>query len=328
MRMIRTISLLVAFLAAASLFAQTRAKVMQNAKSFSEFTWTAPKGLSACKDKKIETPFTQGKKVKGLAYAWGAGHTLAQFSDAIKKGGYAGNNCTSDRGNPTYTSGTYGVDCSGLVTRVWERSETHLGTGELPRITRAVRGGYANMRSGDIFLLEGSHTALYSHRDPSGEIGIVEASSTDWKVTARTRPLSYFNGQKKKYTANRYPSLQDAGIAKITSGITAPGSLKKEQTLSVSFGLTETDGEKIRYDKITVAVLSSSGAFLFDLTQRTNVAINGDGTYNYSGTAKANLIPGKYKLVARGNIGGTANDWSDLLVQGSGKNNVTFTVTN
>jgi hypothetical protein len=317
---------LAAVISSFSTFGQTRAKVMDNAKAFREYAWVAPKGLSACNTKKIWTPFAEKTSVLGVAYAWGSGHTIPEFANAIKNGGYAGNRCTSSAGNPTYTPGTYGVDCSGLVTRVWERPEKHLGTSQLPAITHPVRGGVDNMRSGDIFNWSSEHTVVYSHRESSGELGVVEASANDWKVSKHTYSLSYFLDKKKKYTPLRYPNLQDAGIAKITSGISAPSSVKKGQSLSVSLRLTETDGESIRYDRITVAVLALNDTFQFDLTHQLNVSIKGDGTYDYKGSGVANLTPGTYKLVARGNIGGTSSGWSDLLVSGSGKNYVAFTV--
>ena len=312
----------VAVIGSLSTFGQTRAKVMENAKAFREYTWVAPKGLSACSTKKIWTPFAEKTSVTGIPYAWGGGHTIAKFAESIKNGGYAGNRCTATDGNPTYTPGTYGVDCSGLVTRVWERTESHLGTSQLPSISRAVRGGIDNMRSGDILNWASKHTVVYSHRASTNEVGVVEASATDWKVSKRTYPLSYFLDKNKKYTPLRYPKLQDAGIAKITSGITAPLSVKKGQSFSVTFRLTETDGESIRYDRITVAVLTLNDAFQFDFTHQTNVTIKGDGTYDYKGSGVANLAPGTYKLVARGNVGG----WSDLLVSGSGKNYIIFKV--
>jgi hypothetical protein len=63
-----------------------------------------------------------------------------------------------------------------------------------------------------------------------------------------------------------------------------------------------------------VVVPTLNDAFQFDLTHQLNVSIKGDGTYDYKGVGRTRQ---RRRNVVR---------LVDLLVSGSGKNYVTFTV--
>ena len=301
----------------------TRVQVMANAATYRDESWTmgSKNTRSTCKPPlylQTNSKFPVGSTVKGVAYCWGGGDTLATFRDGLSHGEPAGNICTT---LPSYTGGR-GVDCSGLVTRAWGRTESHLGTGELAsnKYSGSVPGGISSARSGDILVWSGHHTVLINSWDPSGKVSETEASDTDWKVTSRVRDWSYF---QTNYVLRRNMNLQDAGFGKVDQGLTVSNAPRVNKTFSVSFRIRETDSAPIRYDEITVAILTTSGALKFDLQHVQNVQLSAGGTYSATVTGTANLAAGSYLAVARGRIGSA---WSDLLTTGSGKNGVQFTV--
>jgi hypothetical protein len=73
-------------------------------------------------------------------------------------------------------------------------------------------------------------------------LGTPRETPRNFPVTGDHAPCLGGDDKNKKYTPLGYPNLQDAGIAKIASGISAPTSVKKSQSFSVSFRLSETDG--------------------------------------------------------------------------------------
>jgi hypothetical protein len=333
-----TLAILITLLSPVAAQTIRRQQVIDNAKEFANLSWrmnTRNTQDQCYSPIWIKTKFpATSSNIKGMAYCWGCGKKISQFQSGIAGNGKAGNGCTKSQGAPGQSQpNTFGVDCSGLVTRALGRSETHLGTSELEPLFTVLSDRKNMMRMGDIFNKKNDHTAIFWYQNSSGKPVVYEASGTDWKVSERTYSWSYFDN----YKALRYKDLQDGGLAKVNQGLTvSPSTVRRGQTISVIFHLKELEGAAITYDTVTVAIVDRNGVFKFDLPWRTNFTIpaNGEKTFlvpanNGQGyvvaTARIDLPAGTYKAVARGRIGG---GWFDFLTTGSGVNGRTFTVTN
>lgn len=299
----------------------TRERVMQNARTFRDLTWTmaSRNAKSACLATTwIQTPFTSGT-FTGMAYNWGGMSSISEFANGIAGSGFAGNRCTELQGNPYgFRPNTFGVDCSGLTQQAFQYGGTKLGTYGIRTITNPIALGTGDMRSGDVFVKAGDHVAIFSQRDQSGNPVVIEASATDWKVTQRSRTWSYFSAYEKR----RYYNLQDAGMGAIYQGETV-SQARLWQWFTTSFRLLETTSSPITYDDLTVAILDQNGQYKFDLQHRGATYLGPNGIVSVSLGGYANIWPGWYRAVARGRIGST---WSDLPTAG-GTNGVWFYVS-
>lgn len=340
MRIYFTLLLLAALVVPESGFAITRQQIYSNAYAYVNQSWTMAEanrfdGANACTDSnRIRTPFpVSSTPVRGVAYCWGGGHSVRDFLDGIAGTGYAGNNCTSSD-NPAYLnfiSGTYGVDCSGLVTRAWGRNEPHLGTRQLPGVSRAIPE-IAAARRGDIFNKDGLHTAILVSFQSNGLPLIIESSSTGWNVAQRSRTWGYFNG----YTALISNDVTDnvGGDVRVDTGVTiSPATPTQGQTATCSFKLREVYGAPITLGRVNCAVVdASSGQTVFNFPASDNVTVAAGGTWQYS--AQLSLVPGSYLAVARilttsstnaGTIGAGVNPRSFTVA--SGPTTYTLSVT-
>lgn len=107
----------------------TRSKIMSNAKSFhTSFTWTcSAKNIADMKNYKKPRYIDKSGEYSCMPYCWGGSSTISKFKDGLAAGGRAGNIYTKTSG---HVANTYGLDCSGYVTKCWGMSG-HKGTGEL-----------------------------------------------------------------------------------------------------------------------------------------------------------------------------------------------------
>jgi hypothetical protein len=116
--------------------------------------------------------------MKGLPYDWGGADSIEGFDRKLARGFAAGN-----IGDTFWADGatrvTAGVDCSGLVSRVWKLGQ-HVATADLNGVTSPL-ADVNFMRTGDAFLHAGSHVMLYREQVSldGGSVGIrvTEASS-------------------------------------------------------------------------------------------------------------------------------------------------------
>lgn len=322
-----TLTILITLLMSVTAQTIKRQKVIDNAKEYANLSWrmNTRNAQNQCYSPIwIRTYFPSGATTTGMAYCWGCGDKIPDFMNAIAGNGKAGNICTEKQGNTLgFRSNTFGVDCSGLVTRALGRSEKHLGTGQLEPYFTEITDRRSSMRMGDIFNKKDDHTAIFSYESSSGNPVVFEASATDWKVSERVNhPWSYFNN----YKALRYKDLQDGGLAKVNQGISVtPSTVRRGQSVTVIFHLKELAGASIQYDTVTVAVLDQSNRFKFDLEWKANFSIPANGEKSYMvASARMDLPPGTYKLVARGRV----TDWFDFQTTNGGVNGKTFTVTN
>ncbi len=142
----------------------------------------------------------------GLPYDWGGSDTIERFDQKIQQGYVAGN-----IGGTFWSSEvrrvTAGVDCSGLVSNVWQLGR-HVGTTELPDITKRV-AALDRMRTGDVLLLPDHHIALYRQQEkPDGAslaIRVTEASSRCGSVCDSLYEIDHF----QDYALRRLNSRPD-----------------------------------------------------------------------------------------------------------------------
>jgi hypothetical protein len=133
--------------------------------------------------------------MRGVPYDWGGTDSIERFDEKIKQGYVAGN-----IGGTFWSSGarrvTAGVDCSGLVSNVWNLGR-HVGTSELPEVTERV-ATLDQMRIGDALLLPDHHVALYRDQvKPDGAslaIRVTEASSRCGSVCDSVYEIDRFHG--------------------------------------------------------------------------------------------------------------------------------------
>ncbi len=120
---------------------------------------------------------------------------------------------------------------------------------------------------------------------------------------------------------------QSRGSARISQGLTiTPAPVVVGQNFQGSFTLTEVQGARITFERITIAILRTDNSHVVDMDYRTNVSIAAYGTYQYSSTRQWRTTDpaGNYRAVARGKLQG--GNWENFGVTGNGFNNVPFIV--
>lgn len=129
-----------------------------------------------------------------VPYNWGGFSSVSGFNSEMSPAtGRAGNINTSAQ-----PSCSYGVDCSGLVSRIWGLPSKH-GTSTIPNVSHRI--WVSNGRAGDVFNLAGKHVMMF-HRSSGGGYYVTEAttSSSLDRVTYRWIPTSTVSG----YDFRRY----------------------------------------------------------------------------------------------------------------------------
>jgi hypothetical protein len=329
--------LFVCFLIVASvtprLDALTRADIIQGIGAYRDLAWTmnSRNAINRCSSPTwTQTPFSAGSSVTGEAYNWGGFSTPSDFRTGIAGTAYAGNRCTSTNGNPVgLTPNTVGVDCSGFLARLWQlsgRLTTNYPSTTPPSVrskTVAITGGFAEMRPGDVFLLDGSHVAVFVSSNANGPVVAEAVGGNYWRVTQHQTTWSVWK-TPNYYEPRRYASLQDAGIGKLVL-LSPPTSIRTGTAMTVQATIRETIGSPMMYDEITVAILADgTNAYQFDLTHLTNVGLTANQTLTVSFTGVAPTATGTYRAVIRGRMG---SQWMDLVPVPPAVNSVRFSVT-
>lgn len=97
-----------------------------------------------------------------VSYKWGGWDTVIYFNSGMSPGTYKAGDITSG----STLSCARGVDCSGFVTRVWQRTDKKYGTSTLYQISTPLPN-YSNLLEYDIFLKSG-HVMLFRYYSGSG----------------------------------------------------------------------------------------------------------------------------------------------------------------
>ena len=130
----------------------------------------------------------------GVAYDWGGRDSVKTFERKLAQGYVAGN-----IGGTFWADGrrrvTTGVDCSGLVSNVWQLG-AHVPTADLDSVSTPLLG-LNRMRVGDAFLLAGHHVMLYREQVPidgaSLAIRVTEATSRCGSVCDSVYEIDFFH---------------------------------------------------------------------------------------------------------------------------------------
>lgn len=132
-----------------------------------------------------------------VPYKWNGFHTVAQFNAQMSPAtGRAGDIETDHT-----TSCSYGVDCSGFVSRVWQTT-TKYGTSTLPNISYSIPVGW--LEEYDVFNKPGSHVVLYLSTQGSGyTISHATTYQSQDRVVSQWVSSSYVNG----FTPRRFDDV-------------------------------------------------------------------------------------------------------------------------
>jgi cell wall-associated NlpC family hydrolase len=152
----------------------SRATVISNAQAYySSFYWTCnATNISAM------TGYTKPRHISSagtytcMPYCWGGFTSTSEFAPGLNNGGRAGNINTND----FYVSNTYGVDCSGYVSRAWGLTSKR-DTEKLPNISTAITR--SELQAGDILNKAGTHVVLFDKYDSSGNYVVYEATKNN-----------------------------------------------------------------------------------------------------------------------------------------------------
>lgn len=151
----------------------SRSSVMRDAKAYhSSFTWSCSnKNLAAL------TNWKKPRYIKGagtysyMPYCWGGFSTTAQYKTAMNNSGRVGNINTPKSG---HVANTYGLDCSGYVSRCWLQP-TKYGTATIGTICNKI--SYNALRTADALNKSGSHIVLFDYSDAAGNYTLYEATT-------------------------------------------------------------------------------------------------------------------------------------------------------
>lgn len=130
-----------------------------------------------------------------VPYKWGGWHTISQFNSAMSNGKDAGDIDTS-----AVSSCTYGVDCSGFVSRLWQLGEKR-STNSLDNSDIAFPISSNSVTLGDILNKPGSHVVFVRYISGNGVQTWESTMSNSYdRVVTMWRSWSNLSG----YKAYRY----------------------------------------------------------------------------------------------------------------------------
>jgi len=196
----------------------TRAAVVEHAYAFAKHRWSASGGNAFHGEdewgNRIDTPDRVGSGLAtgwshegepniGVSYQWGGWSSLAEFESGVAQGKWAGHLPTS--GQSFFTDAAVGVDCSGLISRVW-RLPRKQSTRSLPQICTSL-ASYDDLRPGDILNRVGRHTMLFVEfvDGDTGRLRVIESTVRQGRVHESVHQRSEL--QRRGYQALRYPPL-------------------------------------------------------------------------------------------------------------------------
>jgi len=188
--------------------AVTRKEIIDNAKTYVNARFYVDRAnITHGKymgGKRVITPISSTGYYTGVPYKWGGNDSLSAFQSGLKKGKKAGDKCAKRcSGKYVGSSRAVGIDCSGLISQVWDLNSKY-STRNLSSVSTRLRS-MNKLQAGDILIKKG-HVILFSHKDSQGRFYVYEASSRDWKVSGRAYTLSKLKG--KRYKPYRYQKVK------------------------------------------------------------------------------------------------------------------------
>lgn len=151
----------------------TRSQIMSNAASYhSSFSWTCTStNLSAMTNWTKPRYIGSAGTYTCMPYCWGGFSNRSQFTTGLSNGGRVGNINTS---TGSHVSNTYGLDCSGYVSRCWGLAEKY-GTWTLSEVSYEI--AFSSLKQGDALNDPGSHVMLFDEINSSGNYVLYESTT-------------------------------------------------------------------------------------------------------------------------------------------------------
>lgn len=166
----------------------SRTTIMSNAKSFhSSFSWSCQsKNLAALTNWTKPRYVGNAGSYQYMPYCWGGFSSISQYNTGMNGTGRVGNINTSTSG---HVSNTYGLDCSGYVSRCWGTS-TKYGTSTIMNVAKKINA--SDLLQGDALNYSGSHIVLFDKLDGAGNYVLYEATTLNSydRVSHTTRSIS------------------------------------------------------------------------------------------------------------------------------------------
>lgn len=196
----------------------TREAVIEHARAFAEHRWSGGEAnVFHGEDRfgnRIDTPdapgsgletgwSTDGEPNQGVSYQWGGFSSIAEFEAGVAAGKWAGHLPTD--GKSFFTPEAVGVDCSGLVSRIW-RLPRKESTRSLPRLCRRL-DDWNELLPGDILNRVDRHTMVFVGWEDPGrtQLQVIEATVREGRVHESVHPRREL--ERRGYQALRYPPL-------------------------------------------------------------------------------------------------------------------------
>lgn len=196
----------------------SRAQVIEHARAYVTHRWSASEAnVFHGEDRfgnRIDTPDAEGSALatgwksggepnQGVSYQWGGFSSIAEFEAGVASGKWAGHLPTD--GKSFFTPQAVGVDCSGLVSRVWGLSRKE-STRSLPEICRRLED-WNDLLPGDVLNRAGRHTMIFVAWVDSAHnsLHVIEATTREGRVHESQHLREDL--QRRGYQALRYPPL-------------------------------------------------------------------------------------------------------------------------
>lgn len=240
----------------------TRTQVLENARQYLNLSWVASSAnyVSACTQlgsypnqtwyltpswvnpnpspNKTSTPykwngFTRWNEFRGLA---------AQGRKCGNRATTLNNTCTQPANQDVSDNYIIGVDCSGFISRVWERT-SKLGTSNLPGICTSLGAsttttGFNALNVGDIVNTSG-HVRLCIADNPTGSASFIESSADFWNVRQAAYSMTSLTG----YTSYEYKDIINAYIQLAQAISISPNPVNQGCPLTVTYKITNVGSE-------------------------------------------------------------------------------------
>lgn len=181
----------------------SRDDIMNTAEEYrTSFRWS-------CEESNIAsmTNYTKPRYINGageytnMPYCWGGWTKTDEFQTDMGIHGRAGNiNCTTTG----RVSSTYGVDCSGYVSRCWNLSTKH-STSTLGNVASTIT--FSSIKKGDALVISGYHVMLFSH-ESGGMYYTYEATKTNSYDKVVYTCYSVSEIKNSGYTPIRYDNVE------------------------------------------------------------------------------------------------------------------------
>lgn len=159
---------------------QWRTQLLAEAERYATWSWQMEVNNQSCAEvNDYQSDFSLGPQV-GVAYQWGGFDTPDDFAEGLSQGRAAGAHLEH---SSTALSCATGVDCSGLVSRLWGLPQKH-STRTLPDLAEVIPR--EDLLPGDVLNKPGTHVVIFAGLRDDGAPLYYEASGAVGKVHLET----------------------------------------------------------------------------------------------------------------------------------------------